>query len=108
MNVRTKKEVISFRDFMSRPATTIQKKTPLRNNIYSFFPPITIGSFFPVHDLEFSLFLLSGGVIVIIAIMDRFLTGTDASSAGILLSNIARVAFPVVGFGSVLWLLTQM
>lgn len=103
-----KKEVIPFKDFMSPPAAIIPKRKPLPTSLYSFFPPITIKSFFPIHDFGFSLFLTTGGIVLVLALADRFFTSTETSEVGMYLSSFAKVAFPVVGFGSVLWLFTQL
>lgn len=102
-----KREVIPFKEFLRPPAAIIPNRRPL-TPIYSFFPPITIKSFFPIHDGGFSLFLLAGSVVVIIALADRFLMSTDCSAFGMYVSAFAKVAFPVVGFGAGLWLLTQL
>jgi hypothetical protein len=103
-----KKEVIPFKEFLSPAAAIIPKQRHLPAHVYSFFPPITLKSFFPIHDGGFSLFLLAGGIILIIALADRFLMNTETSEIGIYISSFAKVAFPVVGFGSVLWLFTQL
>jgi hypothetical protein len=108
MFTKNKKEVIPFKEFMSLPAKRIHQETPLNTSIYSFFPPITIKSFFPVHDLGFSLFLIGGAVILAVALADRFLMSTDTSEIGMYLSSFVKVAFPVVGFGSILWLFSQL
>ncbi|MFJ7680350.1 hypothetical protein ACIQXQ_20185 [Peribacillus sp. NPDC097198] len=101
-------EVIPYKDFMSRPATSIQRKTPLHSNIYSFFPSITITSFFPIGDPAFAFFLVSGGLIAVVALSETALASSGLSSVSSVLSSLFRFVLPVVGYGLIFWFLFQI
>lgn len=88
---------------MSRPAQP-KEQSPIIN-IYSFFPPITITSLFPVSDPSFLLFITAGSVIVLIAITESILSYSDIA---LVLNNISRFLFPILGFGAIFWLLTNI
>jgi hypothetical protein len=108
MFYKNKIEVIPFEDFMSRPAASIQKKTPLQTNIYSFLPTITIKGMFPLGDPAFALFLIGSCVVVGIALSEPvFASGgfTEVSSG---ISSFLKVLLPVVGYGLIFWLFTTI
>src|SRR5437763_3054122 len=104
MLLKNKIEVIPFKDFMSPPAASIRKKTPLQSSIYSFLPPITIKSLLPLTDPMFALFLIGSSIVVLIAISEDLFasTGFTAVSAGI--SSFLNIALPLVGYGLSFWL----
>ncbi len=105
MIIKQKIEVISFRDFMSGPAAQILKKTPLETSIYSFLPPITLKSFFPVHDPLFALFLASASLIAAIAFLEKIIAIHGFSEVTETISNIMKVILPIIGYVLIFWFL---
>jgi hypothetical protein len=98
------KEVIPFKDFMSRPAASIQKKTPLQTNIYSFLPAITIKGMFPLGDPAFTLFLIGSCVVVGIALSESLFASSGFTEVSSGISSFLKILLPVAGYGLIFWL----
>ncbi|MGE8079237.1 hypothetical protein [Peribacillus loiseleuriae] len=105
---KRKIEVIPFKDFMRRPATLIQNRTPLQTNIYSFFPPITISSFIPVGDPAFALFLIGGSLITVIALSEYLFASGGLSGLAGTIAGIMKLILPIAGYGLIFWFLFQI
>ncbi len=101
--LKTKKEVISFKDFMSRPAHPIERNIPVQ--IYSFFPPITVKAFFPLHDPTFLLFTLACGTVIVIALTEKILATNGLTGIAGGISSFLKFAFPIGSFGLIFWFL---
>lgn len=108
MIFQNKIEVIPFKDFMSRPAAIIQKKTPLQTNIFSFIPAITVKGLLPFSDMGFTLFLVASSAVVVIALSETLFahSGFIEVSAGV--SSVLKFALPVAGYGAIFWLLSTL
>jgi hypothetical protein len=105
---KKKIEVISFRDFMSRPAASIQKKAPLIP-VYSFLPPFTIKSLLPVGlDPTFTIFVIAGSTVVIFALFEYMLAEFGFTEISDVLGTVFKFAFPVAGYGTILWFLSTL
>jgi hypothetical protein len=103
-----KKEVIPFKDFMSPPAASIRKKIPLQT-VYSFLPPFTIKSFLPVGiDPMFTIFLVAGGVVVLVAVSEYLLAEAGFTEISGFMTGLFKFLLPVVGYGSILWFLATL
>lgn len=101
-----KKEVFTVSEFLAcQPNKPDQSKQPLKTSIYSFFPPITISSFFPVFDPAFGLFVIGGVVIATIALSEFLTASFGKTDASAFITGIAKFAFPVIGYGLVFWFL---
>ncbi|PKR82442.1 hypothetical protein [Heyndrickxia camelliae] len=98
-------EVISFKDFMSRPAHPIERNTPLQTSIYSFFPPITLKALFPLHDPTFSLFILACGTVIVFAITEKIFAVNGLNGIASSISSFLKFAFPIGSFGIIFWFL---
>jgi hypothetical protein len=105
---KNKIEVISFREFVSRPATYTQKKAPLPLSICSFLPPFTIKSLLPVGDPAFALFLIAGGVIVILAFSEYMLAEFGFTEISDVFGMVSKFLIPVAGYGTILWFLSTL
>jgi hypothetical protein len=108
MFYKNKIEVILFKDFMSRPAASIQKKTPLQTNIYSFLPTITIKGMFPLGDPAFALFLIGSCVVVGIALSESVFASSGFTEVSCGISSFLKVLLPVVGYGLIFWLFSTI
>jgi hypothetical protein len=102
-------EVIPFKDFMcGRPATPIQKKTPLLP-VYSFLPPFTIKSLLPIGlDPTFTIFIFATGTIVLFAICEYALAEFGFTEISDVLGTVFKFTFPVAGYGTILWFLSTL
>ncbi|MEK5390233.1 hypothetical protein NSQ59_07590 [Margalitia sp. FSL K6-0131] len=98
-------EVIPFNEFMSRPAHPIERNLPLQTSIYSFFPPITLKAFFPLHDPTFVLFTLACGTVVVIALTEKILAINGLTGIAGNISSFLKFAFPIGSFGLIFWFL---
>jgi hypothetical protein len=110
MFIKNKKEVISFRNFMGGRAATpiIQKKTPLPP-VYSFLPPFTIKSLLPIGlDPTFTIFILATGTIVLFAVCEYALAEFGFTEISDVLGTVFKFAFPVAGYGTILWFLSTL
>jgi hypothetical protein len=109
MFAKNKIEVIPFKDFMcGRPATPIQKKTPLLP-VYSFLPPFTIKSLLPIGlDPTFTIFILASGIIVLLAVCEYALAEFGFTEISDVLGTVFKFAFPVAGYGTILWFLSTL
>ncbi|MCM3411210.1 hypothetical protein [Metabacillus litoralis] len=105
MLFKNKSEVISLKDFMSSPAASIQKEKPLQTSIYSIFPVITIGDFFPIQEPGFALFFISTGIIAAIALCEKWLAMNGFTDISGNISRMTSVLFPVVSYGALFWFL---
>jgi hypothetical protein len=97
-------ETIDFREFMAgtyrKPARPAQ---PTRT--YSgFLPTVTPQNLFPIHDGGFALFLAGVGTIALVAFAERGLARGGLPEIAYMVAQFGRFAFPVICFGSVLWL----
>jgi hypothetical protein len=108
MILATKKEVLSFQDFMGPPAKSIQKEIPLTTSIFSFFPPITLKSFIPIQDPFFALFFFGSCLIVGIALLEKIIAGVGATDISNVLSTLFKLAFPAVSIGVLFWFLLSL
>jgi len=102
---KNKIEVISFKDFMSPPAPSIQMKFPLTTSIYGFIPPITLKGLFPLHEPAFVLFLIGGGLIAATAFSEKILTVNGFTNITGVVSRVTKIMFPVLGYGALFWLI---
>lgn len=100
--------VIPFKEFMSRPATLTQKKTPLQSNIYSLFQPISITSFFPLGDQAFAIFLFGGAVIAGIALTEIALATNGMTAVSSAITSLVKFVLPILGYGLIFWFLFQI
>jgi hypothetical protein len=102
-------EVIPFKDFMcGRPATPIQKKTPLLP-VYSFLPPFTIKSLLPVGiDPTFTIFVIAGASVAVLALFEYMLAEFGFTEISDIMGTTFKFAFPVVGYGTILWFLSTL
>jgi hypothetical protein len=106
MKWKNKIETIPFREFMAGPHHP-QKETSHTNSIYvmsAFFPTITPGSFFPIHDTGFALFLISGSVIVSSAFFQHLSAKIGFTGVSEAISSISGFVFPIVVYGAIFWL----
>jgi hypothetical protein len=103
-----KKEVITFKEFMSSPATRTFHGTPLTSSIYSFLPPLTLMDFIPIQEPAFAMFLIGSSLIVGIAMLEKVISGSGSTEFSAILSTLARISFPAVGFGALFWLLLHL
>jgi len=105
MFCKNKIEVIPFREFMAGNHRT-KKETPRTKNVCvmsAFFPTITPGSFFPVHDPGFALFLIGGAVIAGSAFFQHFAAKSGSPAISEAIGAISGFVFPVVVYGAILW-----
>jgi hypothetical protein len=100
MFIKKKTEVINFRDFLA--GNYAQKQSSVRA-MSAFFPVITPGSFFPLHDAGFALFLLGGAVIVGSAFFQHITAKTGSTAISETISAISGFLFPVVVYGAIFW-----
>lgn len=101
-----KKEVFTVSEFLAcQPIKPAQCKQPLNTSIYSFFPPITISAFFPVLDPTFSLFLIGGVFIAIVALIEFILASFGKTGISSFISGVAKFIFPALGYGLIFWFL---
>jgi hypothetical protein len=107
--LRTKKiEVIPFREFVSLPAKRTQKKAPLLP-VYSFLPPFTIKSLLPIGlDPTFTIFIIAGTSVVVLALFEYTLAEFGFTEISDIMGTIFKFAFPVVGYGTILWFLSTL
>jgi hypothetical protein len=104
-----KKEVIPFREFLSRPAYDTQKKKPLPIQLYSFLPPFSIKSMLPIGvDPAFTLFLIAGGTIVILALSEYMLAEFGFTEISDVMGTVFKLALPVIGYGTIFWFLSTL
>jgi hypothetical protein len=104
--MKTKIETINFREFM---AGTYRKPTqPARPTIAyagaGFLPTITPRDLFPLHDGGFALFAVAVVTIAVAAFAERGLARGGLPEMAHAVAEFGRLVFPVVAFGSVLWL----
>lgn len=97
---KNKIEAIPFRDFL---AGSVPKEIPHTNNIYSVFPIMTPQMFFPIHQTDFALFVITGGVILIAAFSERISERYGFTLAADIISGAVKVVLPVVSFGALAW-----
>jgi hypothetical protein len=104
-----KKEVISFKDFMSRPAPQIiSKKTPLLP-VYSFLPPISIKSIFPFGtDAIFTGFIIGCSLLLVIIVSEKLLAKNGFAEVSTFISTTMKVTLPVIAFGSAIYFLLKL
>jgi hypothetical protein len=110
MFYKNKIEVILFKDFMGGRAATpiIQKKIPLPP-VYSFLPPFTIKSLLPVGlDPTFTIFVIAGSTVVIFALFEYMLAEFGFTEISDVLGTVFKFAFPVAGYGTILWFLSTL
>jgi hypothetical protein len=108
MFLQNKKEVISFRDFMSRPAATIQKKIPHKNYMFSFMPAFGLKDLFPFQDLDFTLFFIGSCAVLAIALSEKLFAHSGYTEFSEGLSSFLKVILPIVGYGSILWFFSTL
>lgn len=101
-----KKEVFTVSEFLAcQPNKPSHSKNPLKTSIYSFFPPITISSFFPVFDPAFGLFVIGGGLIAVVALAEYAFASYGKTEISSFISGVFKFVFPVLGYGLVFWFL---
>ena len=105
-----KKEVLTLSEFLApQPSKPTQSKKPLNTSIYSFFPPITISSFFPVlSDPTFGLFVIGCGLITIVGFAEYVLALSGNSEISAYIAGISKVVFPIIGYGLLFWFLLSL
>jgi hypothetical protein len=102
---KNKTRTIPFREFMAGNHH-VRKEASRTNSIYamsSIFPTITPGSFFPVHDTGFALFLIGVGAIACSAFFQHFTAKSGSTQLSDTISAISRFVFPVVVYGAIFW-----
>jgi hypothetical protein len=103
-----KKEVISFKEFMSRPAQSIPKKAPLLP-VYSFLPTISIKSMFPFGaDPIFTGFIIGCGILLVIIVGEKLLAKNGFAEVSTFISTTMKVTLPVIAFGSAIYFLLKL
>jgi hypothetical protein len=91
-----------------RPATPIQKKTPLMP-VYSFLPPFTIKSLLPVGiDPTFTIFLIASSTIVVLAFAEYALAEFGFTEISDFMGTVFKFILPVVGYGTIFWFLSTL
>jgi hypothetical protein len=103
---KNKTEAISFREFMANERAV--KEMPRNKSIYAFsafFPAITPSSLFPIHDLDFALFVSGVGVITLAAFVEHLLAKSGLPDIAYAIAGIGRFVFPVITYGTVFWFL---
>lgn len=104
--IYTKKETFTVKEFLTgQPKVPTHSKKSLVKSIYSFFPPITISSFFPVAEPSFALFLVGGAVITLVALTEYGTASQGFQDISIFISGITKILFPLVGYGVIFWFL---
>lgn len=101
-------ETINFREFMAgtyRKKPTQSTRPTIAYAGVGFLPTITVRDLFPLHDGGFALFLTSVGTITIAAFAEHFLARNGMPVAAQFIADVGRFVFPIVVYGSVLWLL---
>lgn len=101
---KNKIEAIDFREFMTGNHRT--QKQPPRTNVCAmsaFFPTITPGSFFPIHDTDFALFLVGVGSIAGSAFLQHFAAKSGSPAVSEAIGEISGFVFPIVVYGAILW-----
>jgi hypothetical protein len=104
MFIKKKIEAVSFREFMSGSRT--QKQSPRTKNVCAmsaFFPTITPGSFFPIHDTDFALFLIGVGSIAGSAFLQHLAAKIGSPAISEAIGAISGFMFPIIVYGAVLW-----
>lgn len=102
---KNKTETIDFREFVAGTYRTQKQPSP-NTSIYamsSFFPAITPGSFFPIHDTGFALFLIGVGTIACSAFFQHFTARSGSTQLSDTIATISRFVFPVVVYGAIFW-----
>jgi uncharacterized transporter YbjL len=102
---KNKTGTIPFREFMAGNHRT-RKEASRTNSIYamsSFFPAITPGSFFPIHDTGFALFLVGVGTIACSAFFQHFTARSGSTQLSDTIATISRFVFPVVVYGAIFY-----
>lgn len=103
-----RKEVLSLKEFMSRAATSIPKKRPLRP-VYSFLPPIAIKSLFPIGiDPTFTLFIVGCSFLVVVAISETLLAKYGYTEISNIISSTFKFTLPALGFGTIFYFITTL
>lgn len=104
-----KKETLSLKEFMSRPATLIQKKkSPLRP-VYSFFPTISIKSMFPFGtDPIFTVFIIGCSLLLVIVVSETLLAKNGFTEIASFISTTLKYTLPVIVFGSAICFLLTL
>lgn len=98
-------EAIDFREFMAGNHHT-QKQSPRTKNVRAmsaFFPVITPGSFFPIHDPVFALFLVGSAAIAGSAFFQHFAAKNGSPAISEAIEVISRFVFPVIVYGAIFW-----
>jgi hypothetical protein len=99
---KNKTETIDFREFMTGNHHTQRQPSP-NTSIYSIFPAITPGSFFPVHDPVFALFLTGSAAIAGSAFFQHFAAKNGSPAISEAIGVISRFVFPVIVYGAIFW-----
>lgn len=107
MFTANKKEVIPFREFMSRPALQ-PKETPLKLNIYSFIPTITLKGLLPLSDMGFTIFLIGGCAVVVFALSETLFAHTGYTEVSTGVSSFLKVVLPALGYGLIFWFFSTL
>jgi hypothetical protein len=105
MFIKKKVEAVSFHDFMAGNHHP-RKHSPRTKNVCamsSFFPAITPGSFFPIHDTGFALFLVGVGTIACSALFQHFTAKSGSTQLSDTIATISRFVFPVVVYGAIFY-----
>jgi hypothetical protein len=105
MFCKNKIEVIPFREFMAGNHRT-KKETPRTKNVSvmsAFFPVITPGSFFPIHDTGFALFLIGSATIAGSALLQHMTAKAGSNAISEVISSISGFIFPVIVYSSIFW-----
>jgi hypothetical protein len=101
---KNKMEAISFKEFMANERTV--KEMPRTKNVCAmsaFFPAITPGSFFPIHDTGFALFLIGSAAIAGSALLQHMTAKAGSPAISEVISSVSGFIFPAVVYGAVFW-----
>jgi hypothetical protein len=102
---KNKTGTIPFREFMAGNHRTRKEASRTKNvcAMSAFFPTITPGSFFPVHDVGFALFLAGGAAIAGSALLQHMAAKAGSPAISEVISSVSGFIFPVVVYGAVFW-----
>jgi hypothetical protein len=102
---KNKIETISLNEFLQPQRC---KEMPRTIKIYSFLPTITAGSFFPIHDPSFVLFIAGSALVTIIALVESSFIRTEMAFISETIENVLHVILPFVGYGLIGWFLLSL
>jgi hypothetical protein len=103
---KNKTETIPFRDFMA--ANHTEKKLSPDINIYSLFPIVTPELLFPIHEPDFAIFVIGGGLVLVSVFFEKLLFRTGMTIAAETIGSTMKIILPIVGYGAIFWFLFSL